>query len=155
MKIFSGICLILGCFLGAGFVSGREIAFYFAKFGMSSIVSIVVTTIIFLLLTLFFLFLSDKFHNFEAFCSCCFGKYSNIINSLLALSILIISGTMLAGTFSLADELNISNSILVFITMVITFLTVMGNAKSITKVNVFLVPFLIGSLWCLVLNNYG
>jgi len=143
MKIISGISLILGCFLGAGFVSGREIAFYFGRFGLSAVLSIVLTVILFFVLVLFFFFLSNKTQDYKEFSSVYFGRCSSVFNWLLSICILIISSSMLAGTRSLADSLNINESIFVLGTLILTFFVVLGNIQSLSKINTILMPIVI------------
>ena len=135
--------MMLGCFFGAGFVSGREIAFYFARFGWASITSIVIATILFFVLIMFFFMLSNKCNNIDSFCQMYFGKVSKVVNWLLALCVLIISSSMLAGTSSLAEALNVNKVVFLIITLVLAFFAVMGNLQSLSKINMILVPVLI------------
>lgn len=143
MKVIAGVSLILGCFFGAGFVSGREIAFYFGRFGCWSILSIIVSVILFFLLTLFFFRLSDSSKSFSDFSVKYFGKASNIVNWLLCFCILIISSSMLAGTQSLAIALNINNQVFVAFTLFLSFLILIGNLKSLIKINLILLPVIL------------
>lgn len=146
MKVVIGTCMILGCFFGAGFVSGREISFYFARFGSNSILAIISATILFFLLTMFFFLLSNKMKNFSEFSDMCFGKYASAINILLSLCMLIISGSMLSGTRALACELRVNEVVLLSITIVITFCVIKGNTKSVSNINMVLVPILVAIL---------
>ena len=84
MKVFACVFMILGCFMGAGFVSGREVSAYFSKFGSCSVYSIILVTILLFVLILFFLLLSRKTDSFESFARLYFGRFHIIANWLLA-----------------------------------------------------------------------
>ena len=143
MKVITGICLILGCFFGAGFVSGREIAFYFGRFGWESVIAIVVSMLLFFMLTTFFFTLSKDSDNFYSFSNKYFEKLSCLVNWLLVVCILIISSSMLAGTKSLAEALNINELIFILVTLISAFFVVLGNVRSLSNVNLVLLPILI------------
>jgi len=143
MKIISGVCLILGCFFGAGFVSGREIAFYFSRFGWASLLSVVLTVLLFFVLVLFFFRVSNNVSGMNDFCNVYFGRASRLVDWLLAICVLITSGSMIAGTRSLAESLNFDETFFLIMTIILTFLVVVGNVKSLSRVNMLMVPFLI------------
>ena len=145
--------MILGCFLGAGFVSGREIAFYFARFDSGWFLSIILTVIFFFLLTMLFFKLSEKTNNFYAFSNMYFGKTSKVISFLISICLLIISGSMVAGTGTLAKQLGLCKFLVIVITLILTFFIVIGNTKSISKINILLVPLLI--LILLILSKFN
>ncbi|MGN0960612.1 MAG: hypothetical protein ACI4PF_00265 [Christensenellales bacterium] len=143
MRVFAGVCMLLGCFLGAGFVSGREVASYFSRFGNQSIWAVIIATILLFLLILFFLMLSNKTKNFSEFSQFYFGKLNNIADFLMAICVLIITSSMFAGTMSLSETFNINKFVFVGITLVLAFFIVIGNTHSLSKVNIILMPFLI------------
>lgn len=143
MKVFTGVCLILGCFLGAGFVSGREVAFYFARFGWASMLSIILSSILFCLLLIYFFYLSSICNNINSFCSNYFGKMSVVINWMLAICVLILSSSMLAGTTTLAEVINLNPIIFLIISLILAFCVVAGEVKFLSKINVVLMPMII------------
>ena len=104
MKVFSLSMLILGGFVGAGFASGREIAFYFSSYQKYSVIGIVVAVVVLFLLMNIFLFLSNYFDSFKSFIDRYFGKYSLVVNVLFAVVLLILVGAMFAGTIELSKE---------------------------------------------------
>ena len=148
MKIFAGVCMLLGAFLGAGFVSGRELAFYFARFGDNAIFNIFISMVVLFVCIIFFFMLSGYGGGFKDFSKVYFGKADKFVELLLVISMLIICGSMLAGTYTLTQSVNINGTIGVTITLIVVGFVVFGNVKWISKVNVILVPILIGILLC-------
>ncbi len=143
MRILTGVSLILGCFLGAGFVSGREVACYFSQYGSISFISCIFAGILLFILLMLFFKVSNNVNNCDMFIRVYFSKCSMIINCLFSLSILIISGSMIAGTYSLANSLHFSPLIVTGLTLCITFFVVKNNVLGMSKVNNILVPCLI------------
>lgn len=135
--------MILGCFMGAGFVSGREVAAYFSRFGSYSVYSIILVTILLFVLILFFLLLSKKTNSFDSFAVRYFGRFHVVANWLLAFCVLILISSMFAGTISLADNLNVNKFILVGITLVLTFFVMQSDVKILSRMNMLIVPFVI------------
>ena len=155
MNIISGVCLILGCFLGAGFVSGREIACYFSQYGNFAYISIVIAVGLFFTLVMFFFMLSKDTCSVGNFSKSYFGKFSGFANFMLMLSVLIVSSSMLAGTLSLAECLNINKYVFVTITIVLTYFIVIGNVKMMSKINSIVVPVLIAIVAIVSTINIG
>ena len=152
MKILSAVCIILGCFLGAGFVSGREVASYFSRFGGISYFSCIVCGILFFVLTMFFFSISNRVKSSSEFVSVYFKKYSTLAEWLFAVCIVILIGSMIAGTSSLAGSLGYNKLIFVSLTIVLTFLVVNKNVKGISNINLVLVPILILVL-CITISS--
>ena len=143
MQILILTFMMLGCFLGAGFVSGREIASYFSRFGEYSILAIILAGILLFVLIYFFLWLSNRTNAFYKFIAFYFGKFGNIINVLFALSLFILTSSMIAGSMSIADAFHCSPYLFAILTIVCSYLIVVGNEKLISKINVILVPIII------------
>lgn len=154
MKVLSAICLILGCFLGAGFVSGREVASYFSRFGSVSYFACLVAGVLFFVLTCFFFKVSNEVRNINEFVSYYFRKGKSLVECLFAICVLIITGTMLAGTYSLADSLGYNKIFIVGLTLLLTFFVVNKKVKGLERVNLFLIPILILVL-VLTMRNGG
>ena len=152
MKILSAVCLILGCFLGAGFVSGREVAYYFSRFGEMSYLPCIVCGVLFFILTMFFFIISSKVSNTSEFFSMYFKKCATVVEWLFAICIVIFIGSMIAGTSALADCLGYNKLVFVMFTMILTFLVVNKNIQGISNINTILVPILILVL-CLTIRN--
>ena len=153
MKILSAVCLILGCFLGAGFVSGREIACYFSMFGNISYLSCVVCGVLFFVLIMFFFSVSSTVKSAREFMSVYFQKYSWIIEWLFAICLVIFVGSMIAGTASLAGGLGYNQLFVVLVTILLTYLVVCKNIQGISKINLILVPVLILSLSLIITHG--
>lgn len=143
MRVLEGVCMLLGCFLGAGFVSGREVASYFSRFGCMSILAIIVCVILMFLLMLFFLFLSKTKHKGFYFVDSYFGGVSGGIRLLISVSVLIVISSMFAGTMSLAETFGVNKILFMLFTILFAFLIVMGNVKSLANINIILIPLLI------------
>jgi len=138
MKVLSAVCVLLGCYLGAGFVSGREVAFYFSQYGKASYAGCLFCGLaLFFLCMLFFNLPSFKIGVFDG------NKLSKGIGVLLAICVLIFNASMFAGTYALAISLRIQPIILVFVTVIITFFVVKNNISGISKINIFFIPILI------------
>jgi len=143
MKLILLVFMILGCFLGAGFISGREIASYFSRFGSWSSLAIIIAGVLFFLALYWFLRLSSRANSFSKFISVYFGKYGVIITCLFSLCVFILIGSMLAGTRSIAQSLNISEVMLIVITTIICYLSVLGSEKLLSKINLCLMPIIL------------
>lgn len=143
MKIFNGICLIVGAFLGAGFVSGREVASYFSRFGSISNVAIIFTSLLFSLIIFFFLSISSKVHSFDEFSKKYFGKTSELVNWLFAFSLMILVSSMFAGASSLAKNLGVSSILFLCVTFILCFFIIKKELGFLTKLNMLLVPLFI------------
>lgn len=143
MKIVSLVFMILGCFLGAGFVSGKEVATYFSVFGKYSILGILILGVLIFLLLSFFLYLSNKVENFKEFIDKYFGKKSGILTFLFSFSMLIFIGSMFAGNLVLAENFYINKFILIIVTSFLTFVFVTGKSKRLSAINIFIMPIII------------
>lgn len=143
MRVVSCVGLLLGSFLGAGFVSGREVASYFSRFGNHSYIAIIVSILLLFLLIIFFLMISQRVRSFSHFTKLYFGKISVIINVLMTICVLIINSSMLAGTMSLAESFSVNKYLFVVITIILAYFIVMGNTQSLSKVNLILIPFVL------------
>lgn len=143
MNILTAVCLILGSFLGAGFVSGKEVACYFSQHGSVSCWSCVLCGLLFFLLIMFFFGISSNVKNTSEFVSVYFKKSSKLVEWLFAICILIFTGSMLAGTSALASSLEYNQTLIMSITVVLAFFVVINNVKGLCNVNIILVPVLI------------
>lgn len=143
MRILTLVFLIFGCFLGAGFVSGKEIATYFSCFGKNSIFSIILAIILFFMLILFFLFLSNKTKSFIDFFKFYFGKASKFINFLFALCLLILVSSMFAGSIEIAQYLNINKWLILIATLIFAYFVLIYNINGLNVINLVLVPIIL------------
>ena len=137
------IVMVLGCFLGAGFVSGKEISTYFSVFGKYSNLGIVLATLLMFFLIYFFFRLSTKTNTFDKFVTMYFGKAGILINWLFALCLFVLTSSMFAGSLVIAKTINTNSIIFALITAVCCYLVVVGNVDVIQKISLLLVPIII------------
>lgn len=143
MRVILIVFSILGCFLGAGFVSGREVAGYFSVFGKYSIIGILFLTIILFLLLILFMVIANKVDNFKHFVNIYFGKYSFIMNFLFAFTMLIFMGSMIAGTGVLAECFDINKYFVILLTVILTYILVIKGSSSLRIINSILMPIIL------------
>lgn len=143
MYVFAFVVLILGCFLGAGFVSGKEVARYFSIFGKYSLLGILVLSILMFFLLMFFLFISNKVDNFKEFINKYFFKESGVLRFLFVFTMTIFIGSMFAGNLVLAEYFNVNKIVMILITSILTFLLVVGKVKFLSAINMILMPMII------------
>ncbi len=161
MKVLYMVFMILGCFMGAGFVSGREIACYFSTFGKYSFLGVIIAIILMFLLIYFFFRLSCSCSSFDSFVCTYFSKSGKVINWLFALCLFILSSSMFAGSLAIAETVNISKIIFALITAILAYLVVIGNIGLLKKINFILVPIIILTMFFVCVGqvnvsvNYG
>lgn len=161
MKVLYMVFMILGCFIGAGFVSGREIACYFSTFGKYSFLGVIIAIILMFLLIYFFFRLSCSCSSFDSFVCTYFSKSGKVINWLFALCLFILSSSMFAGSLAIAETVNISKIIFALITAILAYLVVIGNIGLLKKINFILVPIIILTMFFVCVGqvnvsvNYG
>lgn len=143
MRVFSFVFILFGFFLGAGFVSGKEIASYFSVFGKYSILGIITVGVLLFFLLMFFINLTRKVGSFREFVSVYFGKYSGIIEFLFSFAMIIFIGAMVSGNYIIADYFKINKVLLLVITLLIVYLLVIGKSNSISKVNTIIMPIVV------------
>ncbi|MBQ7351756.1 MAG: hypothetical protein IJW59_02670 [Clostridia bacterium] len=139
--------------MGGGFVSGREIAEYFCQNGSLCYAGIGCAVVLFFLLTLFFLLLSEKICSFDMFSKRYFGKLFPLLNILLSISVLIIISSMFAGTIALAEDLNISIFLMLATTIILCFFALKRGGSLLTKINIIVVPLML--IFLLVVSSSG
>ena len=145
------LCLMVGSIVGVGFVSGAEIFHSFARFGANCFFGIFVVFVLMFLLC-FKIFL-EKFKNKKCVNLQNFdknnAKNTNITkvfvkNSLVFLSLILVSAAMFSGLKNLISELFFNNQVLIFLlcVFVVIFILLMGFG-GVAKFNVFVVMFLV------------
>ena len=139
--------MMFGTLVGAGFASGKEIWFYFARFGGVCYVMIFLTCVLFFLFSLLFFKFGKKF-NITTVQKCnkvLFKKTSFLFEILFVFSNIILLSSMFAGADSLFKVFIPTLSYRVFgvLTALITILIVLTGFKGVKKTNVVVVPLLI------------
>lgn len=153
MKILSLAFMLLGTFIGAGFVSGREIARYFSIFGVYSYWGIFIAIILLASLMLFFFALSHKVKGFGGFINDYFGKLGTVVSWLFSISLIIFSGTMMAGCGEVSTNIHINNSFIIFLTILLCFIVVMKSTRGLSFFNLILLPILMVFLIYVTFQN--
>lgn len=154
MRVFLLTCMILGSFLGAGFASGKEIITYFSRFGGASYVGIIFCALTFVLLLLFFFWLSHKVSGLDGLIATYFSGHGKVIKWLFMLSILILVSTMFAGAGSIGEALGINKWIAIFLTAIVVFVSNYFGLKSIGGLNAIIVPIMLVILLVVSFGSY-
>lgn len=141
---FKVFAIFFGTIIGAGFASGREVYIYFARFGGWGIIATFLAGILFFLLGYMFLKLGRKIKvdTLYQFLYATFGRFTKIIEIIIALSYMIVISAMLAG-FDSIQKILFPNSILPILQIISTILCVIatiGGIKNITKINFLILP---------------
>ena len=106
MRVLSLTFLILSCYIGTGFASGREVVEYFTRYGLVSIVFSFIMCLALYFLTKFFLEIKhSESKNIEIFNV---EKYNDWLRILLYLCTLILCSSMVAGGGSLANYMQMN-----------------------------------------------
>lgn len=145
---FMSILTILGMVIGSGFMSGKEIVVFFSRFGVISFVGIFISFFLFFFLFKFMLSSGDW-----AFKKLKSSKSSNIINILLCL---FFSSAMFAGISNiLSFDHKIIGFLIFFIIIFACFLVYRFGIGSLNKINLLLVPFMLGVLLVTLFSKFS
>ncbi len=133
---FLAILAIVGTVIGSGFISGKEIVVFFARFGIFSFPCIFLAFFLFFFLLKKLLGLGDG-----ALQKLKTSKVAFVINLLLCL---FFSSAMFAGISNLLAFDNLFLSLVIFfIVLMLAFLVYKYGLGSLDKINLVLVPFMI------------
>ncbi len=139
--------VMFGTVVGAGFASGKEIWYYFAKFGDMAYPMIGLAGIMFFLVGYLFLSFGKKFGVVTVQDSnrALFGKFAIIGEMLLIFCNLILLASMFAGANSLFEIVvpGLGYRVASVVTALLALLVAMFGFKSVAKVNVVVVPLLL------------
>lgn len=145
-QLFIGLTMF-GTLVGAGFASGKEIWFYFARFGNIAYFMIILTGLLFFLLSYVFFSFGKKYQiqTVQDCNSVILGRFAIISEMVLIFSNLILLASMFAGADSLFNIIipNMPYRLAGVITSLITFVVVCFGFKGITKTNMLIVPLLL------------
>lgn len=136
MKMISIVLAMVGTVIGSGFISGKEVAVFFARFGFWSIPCIILAFILFFALFYLILIKSDLILNKLKKSKIFF--YSNLFLCV------IFSASMFAGINNLLKFDNFFINFLIFtLILVLCTLIFKKGANVLNKVNLFLVPIML------------
>ena len=147
MKDIGKIMLIVGMFIGSGFASGKEIAVFFARFGVYSYIFIPFAFICFFGGIFWILFKGGEGEEKI--------KSSKTLIFISIIVNLVFTSSMMAGTM-MPFKSNIFLFILsILMLLYLCFRAMKKGMKYLTKVNVFLIPLLIIVLIICLSKNVG
>mgnify|MGYP003308734054 CR=1 FL=1 len=132
MKKSSAIFLILSSFIGAGFVTGKELFVFYARFGFVGVINIILTMAI--------LYIVIKFYLDGQNCS-----YGNIVKTLFIICYFIVCSALFASIKEMVGVLNIKHKlgfVLIIFTLLLVFLLSLGDVNILSKVGSILVPII-------------
>lgn len=140
-KIFA---IFFGTIIGAGFASGREVYIYFARFGGWGIIATFLAGVLFFLLGYMFLKLGRKIKvdTLYQFLYATFGRFTKIVEIIIALSYMVVISAMLAGFDSIQKILfpNSGFPLLQILSTILCVIITIGGIKNITKINFIVLP---------------
>ena len=136
VKVFISVLAILGSIIGAGFVSGQEIVVFYSKFGLWSILLIILSFFIFYKFFNFLINLEEKSRKNS--------KKQKIYAVSSVFNSIIFSSAMFAGTIKMISFSNKAISFFLFCLVIfLCFIIFKNGISSIGKVSFLLVPILI------------
>ena len=138
---------MFGTLVGVGFASGKEIWFYFARFGNIAFFMILLTGILFCFISYLFFSFGKRFQieSVQQWNRLIFGKFSIVGEGVLVLSNLVLLASMFAGADSLFAIIipDIPYRLASIITGLITFAVVCLGFNGIKKANAIITPLLL------------
>ena len=148
-KIWSTVVdyfLILSAVIGVGFASGKEVYFFFFRFGEMSFVGLMLFGLLYVYLFLIVQHINRKLEikSYSEFNAKLFGKFCKITNVVMLINFIITSAGMLAGANYLFQILTGKNLILVpQILSLLTFFILLGGINKIRIVADIIVPIML------------
>lgn len=149
---FKVACVFLGCVIGAGFASGREIYSYFVVYKADGYKAIL-TFAVFLFATLWALcnlIVRHKIRNQGEMLGICFGGHAGKIMFVIIIVFCFCEFSVMASGFDalLQEQLQMDKGIgFVFFVILMYFILIFGKSAMV-RLNAVLSPFM---LWCIVL----
>ncbi|MFZ5351210.1 MAG: hypothetical protein ACOZCL_00655 [Bacillota bacterium] len=149
----------IGTIIGAGFASGQEIMFFFTQYGLPGSICMLLTGLVFSLLSYAVIYCSAYFsaHNYNDLINRLCGKrlalvYDIIISSFLFLGVSI----MFSGSGAVFKEnLGLPSFVGISLIAVFTLLVVFSSVKGILRLNTVIVPILIGIIVLIFCQSIG
>lgn len=152
------ICVIIGAVIGAGFASGKEIYLFFNCYGAKGILGILLASILtgIIIYKVLKHISKENITNYNQYIKTLginktVGKIMTIvINIFLLISFYI----MIAGCCAFfKQEYGISELITGIIIAFFCYIVLIGNINGVTKINMILIPFLIGMICFIGIKN--
>ncbi|WP_067935318.1 YkvI family membrane protein [Alicyclobacillus kakegawensis] len=147
VRAFQVACTYIGTVVGAGFASGREIYQFYGRFGFWGVLAILASVAFFSWIgyRMMALGASLQAQSFRDVAIHLFGRWlGGAVNLILLLMLFGVSATMMAGTGELAREsLGLPFAVGVWVTLAVTFLTLLRGMSGVMRANSVIVPVLI------------
>lgn len=144
---FQIAAVYVGTVVGAGFATGREIVEFFSRFGFIGFFGILITgyLLIYFGSKLMRMAVQVGANSYQELNEYLFGKIlGRAINVLTLVMLLGVCAVMLSGAGAVFEEqLNISKSVGVFVTIGLSFLVMMVGIKGLFIVNTIVVPTMV------------
>lgn len=133
--MFYAFLALVGGVVGSGFITGKEIAVFFARNGYFAILGAIFSSIIFFFLFKYFLFNGEKVARLLA---------SSKLFLFISISLnVILSASMLAGIVDISCEMGKASFLIIAITLISCLFVFKKGIKALDRLNIALVPLMI------------
>lgn len=148
VNIIKVVCVIIGTIIGAGFASGKEIYVFFNQYGINGILGLTIASILTGIITHKVLmqvrYIKVKNYNEYLEKIGVRARIKEIFNIMINVFLLITFYIMISGFCAyFKQEFNIPHVIISTIICIICYFTFINHIEGVTKMNTFLIPFLI------------
>lgn len=137
----------VGLLVGAGFASGQEIMQFFTRFGFYSVAGIIAATILFILLGFFLTHIGSMLQttSHKEVMYYLGGRHiGGLLDLLISFVLFVMGAAMYAGAGATFEQtFQIPSSVGTTIIVLLTTITLLGNAKTIIHIITFLTPYLL------------
>ena len=152
IRILKALFVIIGTLIGAGFASGQEIYIFFYKYGIQGILGIIISSLVLGIVAYKVpnICKNNEIKNYKDFLNIFVRneKQLNIINTIINIFILISFYIMIAGFGAYFEQqFGINSLIGSLILAIICYFVFLKDVSGLIKINQFIVPILIGSLF--------
>lgn len=147
-EIISLVVLIIGSICGAGLISGSEIWIFFAKYGYISIVFALFFWVLFWISIkkVFYLKIKYGLKNIDDLSMVILPRCPFVVKYFFSIIYLFFGSVMFAG-------LQTINPLLMWVSAIFSIIIIASNAKSVSWVNIILIPLIILYILLLFLSN--
>ncbi|MCR5553626.1 MAG: hypothetical protein K6F08_02670 [bacterium] len=148
--------LLIGTFVGVGFISGREIVTFFSRFGAISIITSLISVGI-IVLNLVIEIKIGEFNNCELKTNWFFNVNEKLIKVLFYLCNFIVLVSMIAGVYSLCSTLfdNIISNMVAGAVILVCYTLVIRGLDSLKRINIIFVPIAIVLVFIMFISKFG
>lgn len=145
--MMGNIFTFIGTIIGAGFASGQEIKKYFADFGNSGLIGIILVTLVFIFFgeKIMLMGYTSDAQSYEDILGYGFRcKFRKVVDYILCFCLVATASTMFSGTGAFFSQtFNVSFWLGSLVMAVVTFCVTILGINRIMKISSFIVPVLI------------